>query len=307
MATYAAPNKYTKKPLSVAEYAMMRGVTDFSNPAQFNLYEKGYQYLFVLAIPKYIEMLAGYNEEVKRLTNSFCNIMEQEFKGLDGLDDITTEDLEVTDGIATLNVIGKVVKQSTAEITAQYTEKSGAVITNFTKYYLEGIRDPRTMAKTYHGLIKNGMLNPGFENEVFTLLYIVTDNTLLMLEKAILMCNAYPTSAKTSIYEGTKGDIEKVDIDVNWRCFLIDNDEVSARAVKFLAKINEHQDLENNNNAVANAYKTISGDGKQTDAMKVANDQKTYDSNTVSLDSTNYQYSILESIDGTLGKNQSNE
>ena len=35
-------NTYTKRARSVAEYTMMRGVTDFSNASQFNLYEKGY-------------------------------------------------------------------------------------------------------------------------------------------------------------------------------------------------------------------------------------------------------------------------
>lgn len=296
VSAYGAPTTYTKRPLSVAEYSMMRGVTDFTNAAQFNLYESGYQYMFVLSIPKYIEMLMKEDVEVSRLANAFCNIIEQEFKGASGFEDITTEDLEVTDGISTLNVIGKVTKQSTAEISMTFTEKSGAVITNFIKYYLEGIRDPRTQAKTYHGLIKAGKLNPGFENEVFTLLYMATDSTLLMLEKSYLMCCAYPTTAKTSIYEGEKGTIEKKDIDVPWRCFLVDGDEVDKRAIKFLTRINEKE-------AVSNAYKTM-GETNNAQAISVAQSQKAYDKNTVTLDYNNYQYDILEKVDSTLSNEE---
>lgn len=301
---YSTPNMYIKKPNSISEYAMMRGVTDFTNPAQFNLYEKGYQFLYVLSIPKYIDMLSE-NPIVANMTNAFCNIIEQEFKGLSGIDDITTEDLEVTDGISTMNVIGKVTKQSSAEVSTSYTEKSGALITNFIKYYLEGIRDPRTQAKTYHGLIKNGKLGPGFQNEVFTLLYVVTDNTMLMLEKAYLLCNAYPTAAKTSIYEGEKGSIEKVDVDISWRCFIIDNDEVDKRAVKFLAKINEHGGDLAKENAVAGAYYSVDGEGiANADAIKEAK-IKNYDANTITLDSNSYKYSVLTAVDSVINSSSS--
>lgn len=293
---YSAPTIYTKKATSIAEYSKMRGVTDFTNAAQFNLYEKGYQMLFVLAIPEYLEELRNKVTGLDDMLSAFVNIIENEFKGASGFDDITTEELEITDNISTLNVIGKVVKQSSAEITTSYTEKSSSIITNTIKYYLEGIRDPRTQAKTYHGLIKNGVLAPGFENEVFTLLYLVTDNTCLMLEKAYLMCNAYPTSAKTSIYEGEKGQIEKVDIDINWKCFLVDGDEVDKRAIQLLVKNNEE-------GAVANAYSTIKGDNgnRNAESMSVAIEQDTEDHNeAITLDYNSYQYSVLNNVDSAI-------
>lgn len=293
---YSAPTVYTKKATSVAEYSKMRGVTDFTNAAQFNLYEKGYQMLFVLAIPNYLEELRTRVAGLDDMLSAFVNIIENEFKGASGFDDITTEELEITDNISTLNVIGKVVKQSNAEITTSYTEKSSSIITNTIKYYLEGIRDPRTQAKTYHGLIKNGILAPGFENEVFTLLYVVTDNTCLMLEKAYLMCNAYPTSAKTSIYEGEKGQIEKVDIDINWKCFLIDGDEVDKRAIQLLVKNNEE-------GAVANAYGTIKGDNgtRNADSVSVAQKQDQKDHNeAITLGYNSYQYSVLDNVDSAI-------
>lgn len=263
---------YTKKARSIAEYSMMRGVTDFSNASQFNLFESGYSHLCVITKPKFLKMLAesgadgkGADADVDRLLNTFCYILEYEFKGLDGIEDITADSLEVTDGISTLNVVGKVNKQSASEITMNFTEKSGSVITNFLRYYLEGIKDPRTQAKTYHGLIKNGRLAGGFENEVFNLLYIVTDNTMLGLEKAYLLCNAWPTKVPTSIYNSEKGSIEKKDIDLSWQCFVIDGPEVDQRALKCLAYINEQDAVYNATDKIESEY--ANGDG----ISKIAN------------------------------------
>lgn len=238
--------KYTKKANSAASFACMRGVTDFTNAAQFNLYESGYAHLYVISMPEWINQFP--DKDVKNMADTFKYILEYEFKGLDGIDDIGTDKLEVTDGISTMNVIGKVTKQSSAEVTMSFTEKSGSVITNFIKFYLEGIKDPRTQAKTYHGLIKNGTIWGGFENEVFTLLYVVTDNTMLQLEKAYLLCNAWPTTARTNIYNVTKGEIDKKDIDVVFECFVLDGPDVDKRARDILAFTNE-------TDAVYNAYK----------------------------------------------------
>lgn len=243
---------YTKKAVSYAEYAKMRGVTDFSNAAQFNLYETGYSHLCVITRPEYLVMLGQWDADVQAMLDTFCYILEFEFRGLSGIEDITVDSLEVTDGISQLNVVGKVNKQSASEVSMTFTEKSGSVITNFLRYYLEGIKDPRTQAKTYHGLIKYGKIAPGFENEVFNLLYLVTDNTMLQLEKAYLLCNAWPTKAPTSIYETEKGSIEKKEVELSWQCFVIDGPEVDERALKVLAYINEE-------NAVQNAIKATTG------------------------------------------------
>lgn len=237
--------KYTKKAYSTANFACMRGVTDFTNAAQFNLYEGGYSHLFVISMPKWIEDFSDIDSDVKKMADTFKYILEYEFKGLDGLDDITTETLEVTDGISQMNVIGKVTKQSQAQVTMSFTEKSGSAITNFIKFYLEGIKDPRTQAKTYHGLIRSGVTYGGFENEVFTLLYIVTDNTMLQIEKAYLLCNAWPTTARTNIYNTSKGEIDKKDIDVEFQCFVLDGPDVDKRALQVLAFTNEADSVKN--------------------------------------------------------------
>ena len=73
-------NTFSKRPRSVAEYTMMRGVTDFTNAAQFNAYVSGYQYLVVVSVPEYLKKLGDNNEEVKKLLDLFCYILEYEFR-----------------------------------------------------------------------------------------------------------------------------------------------------------------------------------------------------------------------------------
>lgn len=249
---------YTKKAKNFTDYANMRGVTDFTNAAQFNLYESGYSHLCVISRPRYIEKLTESGDtNLQEMLDTFCYILEYEFKGLDGIEDITVDNLEITDNISTLNTPGKVNKQSASEVTMTFTERSGSVITNFLRYYLEGIKDPRTQAKTYHGLIKYGLMAGGFENEVFNLLYIVTDNTMLQLEKAYLLCNAWPTAARTSIYNTEKGTIEKKDIEVSWQCFVIDGPDVDERALKVLAYINEQGAVKGAMAAYEDTNKTV--------------------------------------------------
>lgn len=278
---------YVKRPFSIASYTQMRGVIDFSNASQFNMYEKGYQFLVVVSRPRYIEMLADEDPEVSKALELFCWILEYEFKGLSGIENISVDPLEFTDNISTLNTIGKVNMPSATEITMSFTERTGAAVTGFIDYYLRGIKDPRTQAKTYHGLIKRGKLAAGFENEVFNLLYMVTDNTMLGLEKAFLFASAWPNNVNLDMYNAEKGTIEKVDVDVTFHCYLIDGDEVDRRALRMLAYINE-------TDAVANANTM---NGSSTNAAAVAAEINSYNSYQTVLDSTDYHYQGLDTID----------
>lgn len=278
---------YTKRPNSLAQFTMMRGTIDYSNANQFNFYESGYSYLIVLSRPKFIEMLADEDTEVANLLNLFCFVLENEFKGLSGIDDITSEALEFTDGINTIATLGKTIQQSNSEVTMQFTERSGAALTKFIEYYLKGCKASRTQAKTYHGLIKQGKLAGGFENEVFNLLYMVSDNTLLGLEKAYLLVNAWPNKANTSIYESEKGSIEMKQIDISFTCFVMDGEEVNRRALKMLAYINEPGTVQK--------YTSINGSTSYAKSAVAAVNQ--YSDHPVHPDSNDYEYAAFEQID----------
>lgn len=291
-----AMQTYTKKPLSLAQFTMMRGTIDYSNAAQFNFYESGYSFLVVLSRPTFIEELCNpikgvpmSGPEVANLLNLFCFILENEFRGLTGIEDITTEAHEFTDGINTIATLAKSVQQSNGEVTMTFTERSGAAITNFIAFYIKGAKATRTQAKTYHGLIAAGVMTGGFEHEVFNLLYIVTDNTLLGLEKAYLLLNAWPNKAQTSIYDSEKGTIEKKDVDVAFTCFVMDGNEVNRRALQMLAYINEpgavlnyHTKMFGANNATVNAVKNAKGSANTV---------------TVHPDADQYNYQIYDKLD----------
>ena len=76
---------YIKMPRSVTEYTLMKGVTDFSNLKQFDIYETGYAFLTVVSVPKFMDLLAKRDAKVQNLQDGFVHIMEGEFRGLSGL------------------------------------------------------------------------------------------------------------------------------------------------------------------------------------------------------------------------------
>lgn len=222
--------KNVKQPKNLMQYSLMRGVTDYGNLAQFDLFEKGYSGLAVLARPKYIETLGSTDQEVRDLLENFCAILECEFRGLDGIPDITAEAGTITNGITELQIIQKVTEDTSIQVSMRFWEKSGSTITKFTEYYLRGIKDPKTQAKHYHGLIQAGILSGGYENEVFTLLYYVTDNTYLQLEKAYLLLDAQLVTAETSMYNSERGQIDFQEVTVTFNCFPVTGDDVNLGA-----------------------------------------------------------------------------
>ena len=236
-----------KAPRDITKYTLMRGVTDFGNLNQYNLFETGYPYLIIVSTPRFMDKLADKYTEIGNLWRAFLHILEYEFRGLDGIENITSDASELTNNISTLNVITKVNEQSASTFTAQYFEKSGSTLTKVAKIYLTGIKDPRTQLKHYHGLIEDGTLEAGYENEVFSFLYFVTDNTGLELEQAYYIMDAQLTEAETSMYAQTKGEIGFREITLNFSGFPVSNDLVTSKCKQVLDYIN---DPTRNSNAI---------------------------------------------------------
>ena len=271
-------NDYTLKPKSISEYTSFRGVVDFSQIGKFNQYETGYSYLQVLKMPNFLTKLCTLNNDFKPIYDSFKNMLEYEFRGLTGLPDIDSESYSITDGINEQQLISKVTMQTSIEVSMNYFDRQGSLITKFTEYYLTGIKDKMTQAKTYHGLIKYGTLEPSLENEVFTLLYVVTDNTMLRVERAVLLANAQLTRAETSMYDSNRGDISNVEKTLTFRCF-----PIMGTAVDKIGKILVE-------NITGISFKDLNFTGGSTALSKEEddNDKAAY------LDSTEYPYSILD-------------
>ena len=226
--------KSLKKAKNLTQYKLYKGVTDFGQVEQFNNYESGYAFLYVLDIPRFMKILAQKNDDIAMLVNNYVHCIEHEFKNIDGFSDMQAETLEINNGIETLNLIGKVNRQASTTITMTYTEKTGSVFTRFHDIYLRGIKDPSTEAKTYYGLFRDGVLDTGFENEIFTFLYINTDNTCTRIEKAYLFLAAQPTKVENNIYESTKGEIQFKDVQVEFAVYMAEGKEINDRAKEVL-------------------------------------------------------------------------
>ena len=62
--------KGLKTPRELLQYNLMRGVTDFSNLEQWDLYEKGYPFLCVVSIPQFLRDLAEQDDNVYFISKS---------------------------------------------------------------------------------------------------------------------------------------------------------------------------------------------------------------------------------------------
>ena len=280
-------NKYVRKPKNLTTYTAFRGVTDWTQIGQFDQFETGYSFLSVVEIPKFLRMLADWDPDgIGQLIKSFTHMLEYEFRGLDGLPDISSESSTISNGIQDVNMISKVTTDSSITITSTYYEKAGGLITRFSEYYLTGIKDPRSEAKTYHGLIVQGDMEPSYENEIFTLLYYVTDNTYLCLERAFLFANAQLTKADMSMYNTQRGEISNREYSIEFQCYPIWGEKVDYAANEMLKIITGAGTLEEGAGWKRGRLTTTS--------LSTTNGKGT--TRTAVLDSGEYNYQILNGV-----------
>lgn len=246
--------KGLKTPRELLNYNLMRGVTDFSNLQQWDLYEKGYPFLCVVSIPQFLRDLAGKDDNIKIIVNNYVHILENDFRGIDNIDNITGESNgEITNGIRNIQLINKVTKASNSNFSLQYYERSGSILTKAHELYLTGIKDPDTQVKHYHGLIDDWVFNkhdtpsgkdPGPHQECFTFMYFLTDNTMTKIERAFLIAACQPTTANYSdLYSGNKGDIQFAEISLSFNGFFINNDFVYQKAEDMLLAMRNPRNL----------------------------------------------------------------
>lgn len=223
--SYIETNDYSKAPWKASEYANMRGVVDWGNLFQFAPYESGYCFLVVINGPFIANStIAGNKDGFGDLQDAFIKILEQEFKGLSGIGNITSDTMEISDGITSISLLGKVNQETNSQITMEFTEKSGSLITKYVSTYLRFVRDPKTEAKTYGGAITAANARDASPaKEVFNFLYVITDSTCLNIEKAFLILNAQPTEASYGdLYNMNKGDISTKDVSITFNAFVVD-------------------------------------------------------------------------------------
>ena len=224
----------------LSKFTLMRGVTDYANLEAYNLYESSYSFLVLVQVPELRKKLCDQNSEDKKMFDTYCHILEYDFRGLSGIDNITAETGELTNGISNVEIINKVTMQAASSFTMRYFERHGSVITRTHELFLRGIKDPRTQVKHYNGLIPKGLMEPGYENEVFSFMYLVCDNTLMNLEKCIYIVAAQPTGAQWDIYNSEKGSIEFKELDVEFKGYPIVGRKINEKGKEFLDWIRQN-------------------------------------------------------------------
>ena len=233
-----------KSARDVTKYTLFRGTTDWTQLQQFDMYESGYPYLIMVSVPRFLQEMADRDTEVKTLLDSYKHIIEYEFLGFDsGIQNIEVETQEITNNIQTANVITKVNAPSATSFSMRYKEKAGAPIEKLHEMYLRCISDPGTTFKTYNGLIgfEDGQIDPrdaGFHKECFSFLYMHTDNTGLLLERAIYWVCCQPTSAPLEIFNGTRGEVQFQELTVEFNGIPLLGDKINAQAKKILDWMN---------------------------------------------------------------------
>lgn len=227
-----------------------RGVVDWGNLLQFAPYESGYCFLVVLSAPAMFNQ-ARMNDGFEELQLNFIKILEQEFKGLSGLEDWGVDTYTVGINNSFQTVISKVKGMGETQITMNFTEKSGTPITKYCMEYLRRVRNPYSEMTSYNGATKaSGEKVVNFSDglndfdpysilsfkEVFNFLYIITDSTCLNVEKAFGLLNAKIMSAPYSdLYNTEKGQIGTKDVSVNFSCSVREGAKINATASKFMA------------------------------------------------------------------------
>ena len=284
----------------VTKYRLMRGVPDFGSLVQFNPYMTGYAAFIVCQVPKFIRVLAATNKYYRSLLDNWVHLVELEFKSFEGLEPMSAENTQLGDDLNNINIITKVNMQSGSEFSLTYDERSGSIFTKFNRLYLSGIRDPRTQVRSYHGLIHSNQMDPGFENECFTFLFINTDDTMREVEQAVLIVAAQLNNADTDIYNYTKGDIGKKDITVKFNGYPIYNnayvDMVARDMMKFLLSKNAgaRQIIINSNNfnytGLNAAAKTLSKYGAGDDTTNYPSLGMMEQTNTYDVSDFNSEY-----------------
>ena len=297
---------YTKRPLASETYADMRGIVDWGNLLQFAPFESGYCFLAVINGPYMATLVKDKTtaSQFTELQNAFIKVLEQEFKGLSGIGDITSDTMEISDGITSISLLGKVNQETNSQITMEFTEKSGTTITKYLAEYLRFVRDPKSEAKTYGGFIDAGnSYTANLAKEVFNMLYIITDSTCFNIEKAFLILNAQPTSAPFGeLYNMNKGDISTKEISVTFNAFVVDGKIANKLAAIYMKTlVNSGTFIKGKINT--NSYEmdwSISGVATDKTDVSVANISdlaiKGNENGTNSDGSTNYYYTF-EALD----------
>ena len=258
---------FSKHPFRGPQHDFRTGEADIGLMLNFAPYESGYCFLTVMGTPAMMWGVGqdesagktyggrrGFEQYDNRgeLLSSFIHILEKEFSGLSGIEDGQLNSTDISNNVVNVPVITKNDRNSYNNISMTFTEKSGLPITKFLDLYSKYLYEPNSQVKTYGGRLRSDSsaktesglgdsyspLQKKINNESFTLLYIITDKSCLLVEKAFILYHAYPLNTSwSSIADNTKFEIDKKEITINWTCQVLDGPLANKLGVVYMRNL----------------------------------------------------------------------
>lgn len=283
------------------------GVIDFGDLLQFAPYEKGYCFLVVFNAPTIFND-GGDNEYIntmKSLQEQFILALEVDFKGLNGIDDKTGEFYDIGLSNSPTHVLSRNNGMSSSTISISLEERTGTPVTKYLSGYLDSVRHPYMQAKVQNGRI--GTIKDPYaarpSEEMFNMLYIITDSTCMIVEKAFFLLNATPTTAPyNELYNMDKGAIGPADISVTFNCIVRESKVANKIAAAYLSIITNSSSY-HNGLVNLNSYEmdwTVSGiDSKKSKSSKINITKRKTDRETNFSLSKGIKQNVVKSNDYT--------
>jgi hypothetical protein len=213
---------------------------DFGQPAQFNVDLSGYPFLHVLKIPTFLQKLKK-DDSYANLINNAIWVLENKFKGLDGIDDITTDTYTIDNGFEQVNLIGKTIRPTASTITMEYDEMTGGLLTKFTELYLEGLQGTRNHYVHYYNKDSDNVAPTiDVSDEIFEFLYYLTDATGINIKKAFIIgLGQFTKVPYSTMYNDKRGDRDKKTISLDLNGVPFTDVDITALAQRHVQVINK--------------------------------------------------------------------
>lgn len=300
---------YSKFPKTNAATDYRNNSAALASLLNFVPYETGYCFLAVMSVPRFMVYPKDGIETAREIYNkllldNFVDIIEKEFLGLSGINDSTLSTTDISDNRTNTPVIVKNDRDPYTTIDMTFTEQSGTPLTKFLEQYTTLIYDPYAHVKTYGGRLRmsdktkfwdtkassaNFTLENDLHNEVFNLLYVITDPTCLLVEKAFILHNAQPLNVSYStLYNMNKFEFSTKAITINWNCLVLDGKYCNRLGQVYIRNLMES--VNTSTDPVGNVL-SISG-GKTSTKGKIITKSENIDSNILKLDASNGRWSL---------------
>jgi hypothetical protein len=202
------------------------------NIDQFDPFRKGFARLFILRLPRFMELMDA--AAAKR----FKHLLEFGFTQINGISNPTLETESLTGGYTGGSFeIPSIAKDNTNEITIQLYEFSGLPIREFLDTWITGISDKLVGIGHYHGMISEDCQYKA-SNHVMEAVYVVTDPTGRpdCIEYSCLLSNMMPKTIPIDHVNYSSGDHGAAQIDIPFTCNKYESPQINEIAKTLLTK-----------------------------------------------------------------------